>query len=91
MTVVATLTKVLHSYGDLQVKETMRFANRESAEGYAADMLQKRVKPYCGSSYTIINLTLPPWTGCPLSTPAERWYSNTLNSKTYRNLTEAND
>lgn len=51
--ITATLTKVLHAYGDLKIQETMRFANVESATGYALDMLHKRVKSYCGTDYTV--------------------------------------
>ena len=52
--ITATLTKVLHAYGDLEIQETMRFANVESATRYALDMLHKRVnKPCCGTAYTV--------------------------------------
>lgn len=53
-TITATLTKVLHAYGDLEIKETMRFANVSSAASFRRDMLNKRVgKPCAGSAYTI--------------------------------------
>lgn len=55
--VTANLTKVLHSYGDLEVQETMRFANQRSAEAFHADMLNKRVKGLSGTSYTIIKFS----------------------------------
>lgn len=51
----ATLTKVLHAYGNLEVQETMRFANVSSAARFRRDMLNKCVgRPYAGSAYTII-------------------------------------
>jgi hypothetical protein len=51
----ATLTKVLHAYGNLEVQETMRFANMSSAARFRRDMLNKRVgRPCAGSAYTII-------------------------------------
>jgi hypothetical protein len=53
-TITATLTKVLHAYGDLEIQETMRFANASSASRYRSDMLNKRIgKPCCGSAYTV--------------------------------------
>ena len=55
--VTATLTKVLHRYGDIRVQETMRFANRESAEGFRTDMLNKRVEGFSGTPYTITAIT----------------------------------
>jgi hypothetical protein len=55
--ITATLTKVLHRYGDIQVQETMRFANRAAAESFRTDMLNKRVKGFSGTSYTITAVT----------------------------------
>ena len=51
--ITATLTKVLHRYGDIQVQETMRFANRAAAENFRNDMLNERVKGSFGTPYTI--------------------------------------
>jgi len=52
--ITATLTKVLHAYDDLEIQETMRFANASSASHYRRDMLNKRIgKPCCGSAYTV--------------------------------------
>lgn len=52
--VTVTLTKVLHNYGNLEVQETMRFANRALAEDYRMEMLGKRVsRPVAGSAYTV--------------------------------------
>jgi hypothetical protein len=55
--VTATLTKVLHRYGDVEVQETMRFADRNSAEDFRLDMLNVRVKGFTGSPYTITAVT----------------------------------
>lgn len=55
--VTATLTKVLHRYEDVEVQETMRFANRSAAESYRADMLNVRVKGFTGTPYTITAVT----------------------------------
>lgn len=53
--VTATLTKVLHRYGNLEVQETMRFANRALAEDYRKEMLGKHVsRPVAGSAYTVV-------------------------------------
>lgn len=52
--VVATLTKVLHRYGDLEIQETMRFPNRESAEYFRNDMVNRKIaNPVAGSAYTV--------------------------------------
>lgn len=52
--VVATLTKVLHRYGDLEVQETMRFPNQEAATVYRNSMVGRRVsRPVAGSAYTV--------------------------------------
>jgi len=56
--VVAKLTKVLHRYGDTKVEETMRFANRQSAESFRNSMLNKRVKGLSGTPYTIISFSV---------------------------------
>lgn len=52
--IVATLTKVLHRYSDLEIQETMRFPNRESAEGFRNDMVNRKIaNPVAGSPYTV--------------------------------------
>jgi len=51
--VTVTLTKTLHSYGDVEITETMRFANMKSALLFSLDMLGKRTKGYSGTEYTI--------------------------------------
>jgi hypothetical protein len=56
--VTATLTKVLHTYGDVLHTETMRFANRESACRFRDDMLNKRTRGYGGTVYTLTGFTL---------------------------------
>ena len=56
--VTATLTKVLHRYGDLEVQETMRFANRSAAISFQRSMVNVRISnPACGSPYTIIDVS----------------------------------
>jgi hypothetical protein len=52
--VTATLTKVLHCYGGLEIQESMRFANLASAKAFKRDVLNRRVSnPMAGSPYTI--------------------------------------
>lgn len=56
--VVATLTKVLHHYGNLEVQETMRFANRALAEEYRKGMLGKYVRrSVFGPAYTVTDVS----------------------------------
>jgi hypothetical protein len=56
--ITATLTKVLHTYGDVLHTETMRFANRESTCRFRDDMLNKRTKGFAGTEYTITAFAL---------------------------------
>jgi isopentenyl diphosphate isomerase/L-lactate dehydrogenase-like FMN-dependent dehydrogenase len=52
--ITATLTKVLHAYGDLEIQETMRFPDTKHAMEFSLTMLGKRVsRPVAGSAYTI--------------------------------------
>lgn len=55
--VVTTLTKVLHRYGDVEITETMRFANRQSAESFRTDMVGKRIKTILGGDYTVTSVS----------------------------------
>lgn len=57
MPVTATLTKVLHAYGDLEIQETMRFVDAEYAAHYRDTMVGKRIRAYGGSGYTVTSVT----------------------------------
>ena len=54
--VTATLTKVLHGYHDLEIRETMRFVDLTHAAEYRNTVLGKRIRTYGGSDYTVTSV-----------------------------------